>query len=636
VVFSTIDEIAEHQWRNGAVLHNLQTNTEIHLGAQLCCSGAELSSDSGQRAPRVANRGAKMLPPSNLQLPDVWSQERFTAALAELLIQQGQSDATSLDRGRRLADESGKRLDVVLSQLGLVSERALAEAKARLLRLDTVSPRDYPTTAILPDRLRLKFLHTSGALPIALDERTITIAMTDPLDQFAISAIGAVAQRDVEVRVAVPIDLEAAFNRLYGTQGFPSKPDDDGQSTNAAIEDDAERLKDQASEAPLIRLVNQLISRAVETRASDIHIDPFEDRLRIRYRYDGVLHEVEPPPRRLQPAIVSRIKIMAALDIAERRLPQDGRIKLAVRGHEIDLRVSTLPSLHGESVVLRILDRSAVDLDFAKLGLDADLREPLCRLLEQPNGIILVTGPTGSGKTTTLYTSLLHLNSADRNIVTVEDPIEYHLPGMTQIQVKPQIGLTFSTLLRSILRHDPDIIMIGEIRDLETAQIAVQSALTGHLVLSTLHTNSAAATIARLRDMGLEDYLLTATVKGILAQRLVRRLCVDCKRPVLASRELAERFALDPLSGAEPITVYEPGGCATCRGTGYAGRIAIAELLVPDHTTHRLILARAGHAEIQQAACASGMRTMYENGLHHVIAGTTSLSEVLRSIRLEN
>jgi general secretion pathway protein E len=581
---------------------------------------------------------ASILTLSKLELPDIWPPERFSTALGELLIQQGLLDATSLDRGRRLAGESGGRLDTVLSQLGLVSERALAETTARLLRLTIAAPLDYPAAAILPNRLRVKFLRKSGALPIALDERTITVAMADPLDRFAISSIGVVAERDVEVRVAVPIDLEAAFVRLYGTDEIPSHTGDDERvhSTNVAVEDDAERLKDLASEAPLIRLVNQLISRAVETRASDIHIDPFEDRLRIRYRYDGVLHEVEAPPRRLQPAIVSRIKIMAALDIAERRLPQDGRIKLAVRGHEIDLRVSTVPSLHGESVVLRILDRSAVDLDFAKLGMGADLCQPLCRLLEQPNGIILVTGPTGSGKTTTLYTSLLHLNSVDRNILTVEDPIEYHLPGITQIQVKPQIGLNFAILLRSILRHDPDIIMIGEIRDLETAQIAVQAALTGHLVLSTLHTNSAAATIARLRDMGLEDYLLTATVNGILAQRLVRRLCADCKRPVPASRELAERFGLDRLSSAGSLTICEPAGCPSCRGTGYAGRIAVAELLTPDQITHRLILSRAGHADIQRAACESGMQTMYENGLHHVIAGTTSLSEILRSIRLES
>ena len=478
-----------------------------------------------------------MLPPSKLQLPDIWPAERFTAALGHLLIQQGQLDAISLDRGLRLANESGGRLDRVLTQLGLVSERALAEATAKLLGLELAKSSDYPQAAILPDRLRLKFLRKSRAIPIGLEEQAIVIAMADPLDRFTITSIGLAAGRDVDIRIAVPIDLEAAFDRLYVEEEQGRGSIDDLVSfATVAVEDDAERLKDLASEAPLIRLVNQLISRAVETRASDIHIDPFENRLRVRYRYDGVLHEVEGPPRRLQPAVVSRIKIMAMLDIAERRLPQDGRIKLAVRGHEIDLRVSTIPSLHGESVVLRILDRSAVDLDFGKLGLGEDISRPLRHLLEIPNGIILVTGPTGSGKTTTLYTSLLHLNSVERNIVTVEDPIEYQLPGITQIQVKPQIGLNFATLLRSILRHDPDIIMIGEIRDLETAQIAVQAALTGHLVLSTLHTNSASATIARLRDMGLEDYLLTATVVGIVAQRLVRRLCADCKRPAVAFR----------------------------------------------------------------------------------------------------
>jgi general secretion pathway protein E len=296
----------------------------------------------------------------------------------------------------------------------------------------------------------------------------------------------------------------------------------------------------------------------------------------------------------------------------------------------VDLRVSTIPSLHGESVVLRILDRSAVSLDFDRLGLDGEVRERLLGQLQQPNGIILVTGPTGSGKTTTLYTSLTHLNSVDRNIVTVEDPVEYQLAGITQMQVKPQIGLNFASLLRAILRHDPDIIMIGEIRDLETAQIAVQAALTGHLVLSTLHTNSAASTIARLRDMGLEDYLLTATLNGIMAQRLIRRLCPSCKRPRDAGAELADRFGL---TGAE--TIYEPGGCANCRGTGFAGRIAVAELIVPDETTHRLILSRASHGEIEKAACAAGMKTMYENGLRQVLAGVTSLSEILRSIRLE-
>jgi len=567
---------------------------------------------------------------------DLWSPDAFAAALSEMLLKQGHLDSPSIERGRRVAAESGGRLDTVLTQLGLVSERTLAEATARLLELDLVPPGDYPERAILPDKLKLKFLRKARAIPLALSERTIVIAMADPLDRFAVSSIGIVAERDVEIRVAIPIDLEAAFDRLYGAEGLPGDGDmADHSSSTAVIEDDTERLKDLASEAPVIRLVNQLISHAVETHASDIHIDPFEDRLRVRYRFDGVLQEIEAPPRRLQAAVVSRIKIMAMLDIAERRLPQDGRIKLAVRGHDIDLRVSTLPSLHGESVVLRILDRSAVDLDFAKLGMAGDLRARLCRLFELPNGIVLVTGPTGSGKTTTLYTGLLHLNSVERNIVTVEDPIEYQLPGITQIQVKPQIGLSFAALLRSILRHDPDIVMIGEIRDLETAQIAVQAALTGHLVLSTVHTNSAASTIVRLRDMGLEDYLLTATVNGIVAQRLVRRLCASCKRQVRAAPEVMARFELNRFQSDGPLMLHEPVGCPACRGTGYSGRIAIAELLVPDESIHRLILSRAGHIQIQNAACETGMQTMHENGLKHALAGTTSLGEVLRSVRLE-
>jgi general secretion pathway protein E len=567
--------------------------------------------------------------------PDRWSPEAFADTLGALLIARGRLDQNSLDRARRLSADGGGRLDAVLTQLGLISDRVLCESFAELLALRVAVAADYPEDAIFPDRLRSKFLRKARALPIAIDDRTITVAMADPLDRFAVSAIGIASGRQVETLVALPIDLEAAFERLYSSQDSPGHDLDD-PGVSSAAEDDAERLKDLASEAPLIRLVNQLISQAVETRASDIHIEPFEDRLRIRYRYDGVLHEIEGPPRRLQLAVVSRIKIMAMLDIAERRLPQDGRIKIVVRGQEVDLRVSTMPSLHGESVVLRILDKSAVNLDFGKLGMEDDLRQRLGRLLDLPNGIILVTGPTGSGKTTTLYTALLQLNSIDRNIITVEDPIEYQLSGITQVQVKPLIGLNFASLLRAILRHDPDVIMIGEIRDLETAQIAVQASLTGHLVLSTLHTNSAAATIARLRDMGLEDYLLTATINGIMAQRLVRRLCAACKRPITAPSELIDRFALHRFSNDDPMILHEPVGCAACRGTGFVGRIAIAELLQPDDSIRQLILSRADHGAVQEAACAGGMRTMLENGLGQVVAGATALSEILRSIRFED
>lgn len=557
-------------------------------------------------------------------------------ALGALLLDRGLVDATGLDRARRVAAESETRFDLVLTQLGLVSERALAEALAAMTGTPLVGPDSYPAAPILADRLKPTFLRRARAVPIAEDENGVVLALVDPFDRFTVSAAAAALGRKVRIGVAVPIELEAALNRLYSDKTAASgdaKGDIEESGAPAeAAENDAERLRDLASEAPVIRLVNQLIARAVETRASDIHVEPFEDRLRIRYRHDGLLREVEAPSGRLQAAVVSRIKIMARLDIAERRLPQDGRIKLAVRGHEIDFRVSTIPSLHGESVVMRVLDRSSVEFDFGKLGLSETVRTPLLKTFEAPNGIVLVTGPTGSGKTTTLYTALLHLNAVTRKLVSVEDPVEYQLAGVDQFQVKPQIGLSFAALLRSILRHDPDVIMIGEIRDLETAEIAVQASLTGHLVLSTLHTNSATATVTRLRDMGVEDYLLAATLNGILAQRLVRRLCPHCKRPVDAAPELAVRFgaAIEP---HQPIRIYEAVGCAACNGTGYAGRVAIAEFLQMDDALRQLVLSRADQAAIQRAAAASGMRTLYESGIAEVLAGVTTLTEVFRSIR---
>ena len=554
------------------------------------------------------------------------------------LVDGGAIDRRTLDRARRVAAETGARLDQVLTQLGLVSDRGLAEALAQLIAAPLVGAADYPDAPLLHDRLKPKFLRRVRAMPIAATADRAIIAMADPLDIFARHAIAAAIGRPVAVAVAVPIELEAALERLYAElsdSGDTAEMLDEMVADAEPAEEDAERLKDLASEAPVIRLVNQLIARAVETHASDIHLEPFPDRLRIRYRYDGVLHEVEPPPARLQAAVISRIKIMARLDIAERRLPQDGRIKLTVRGHEIDFRVSSIPSLHGEKVVLRILDRTAVEFDYAKLGLPADIRQGIERALDLPNGMVLVTGPTGSGKTTTLYTGLLKLNTVARNVVTVEDPIEYQLTGINQIQVKPQIGLNFANLLRSILRQDPDVIMIGEIRDLETVQIAVQAALTGHLVLSTIHTNSAAATMTRLRDMGLEDYLMTATLKAVLAQRLVRRLCAVCKTPDPAPSALIERLGLERLAPAEAITLFHPKGCPACRGTGYRGRRAIAELLVPNRAIDRLIFEGADDAAIESAAVEQGMRPIFDNGLLAVIEGDTTIEEVVRCIRSE-
>ncbi len=561
------------------------------------------------------------------------------ARLGPALLDSGAVDQRTLERARRVASETSGRLDRVLTQLGLISERGLAEALAELVAAPIVRPADYPDTALFVDRLKPKFLRKAHALPIGESEGSAVLAMADPLDVFTRNAVAAAIGRPVAVAVAVPIELEAAFDRLYSESG---DGDGDGETSMDGVvadaepaEEDAERLKDLASEAPVIRLVNQMIARAVETHASDIHLEPFPDRLRVRYRYDGVLHEVEPPPPRLQAAIISRIKIMARLDIAERRLPQDGRIKLTVRGHEIDFRVSTIPALYGEKVVLRVLDRTAVEFDYAKLGLPDEIRAGLERSLDLPNGMVLVTGPTGSGKTTTLYTGLLRLNTVVRNVVTVEDPIEYQLTGINQIQVKPQIGLNFASLLRSILRQDPDVIMIGEIRDLETVQIAVQAALTGHLVLSTLHTNSAAATMTRLRDMGLEDYLMTATLKAVLAQRLVRRLCPSCKTAEPASAGIIERFGLDRLAPSPEIILHHPQGCPECRGTGFRGRRAIAELLVPNRAIDKLIFDGADDSAIERSAVEGGMRPIFDSGLLAVLEGDTTIEEVVRCIRSE-
>ena len=553
--------------------------------------------------------------------------------LADVVIELGQCDSRTVERGRRLAQENGQRLDAILLQLGLISERGLAEAYSILLALPVARAESYPPTPLLPARLTAKFLRQVRAVPLSHDLDTLVVAFADPLNRFVGKAIAAATGLKISAQVAVPLELEAALDRLYPAGSFRSADTDD--NAIKASSDDAERLKDLASEAPVIRLVNQIIGRAVETQASDIHFEPFEDELRVRFRYDGVLHEMDAPAPRLTAAITSRVKIMAALDIAERRLPQDGRIKLPIRGQEIDFRVSTIPSLHGETIVLRVLDRSAVSLEHDALGLPSAVVQRLDQALELPNGIVLVTGPTGSGKTTTLYTGLRGINSVARKIVTVEDPIEYQLRGINQIQVKPQIGLNFASLLRSILRQDPDVIMVGEIRDLETAQIAVQAALTGHLVLSTVHTNSAAATVTRLRDMGVEDYLLTAVLRGVLAQRLVRRLCLECREEAVAPSELVDRLQLDREGTGGPIRLWHAVGCPHCRNTGYRGRLAIAEFLQPDGAIERLIFARADHTEIERAAVAGGMRPLFMAGLDAALAGITTVEEVVRSIRAD-
>ena len=554
-----------------------------------------------------------------------------TEALLRVLVERNRLDTRAIERARRVAQETGQRTEAVLSQLGLVTDRDLADALAALFDAAITAPAGYPAAPVLPDRLTGRFLRHARAVPLAIDDGALRVALADPLDRFTPAAIAAATGYRVAIEVGVPVELEAALTRLYPDQ--PARgPEPEGL---AGPDEDAERLRDLASEAPVIRIVNQIIARAVETQASDIHIEPFEDRLRVRYRNDGSLQEAESPPPRMAAAIISRIKIMARLDIAQRQIPQDGRIQMAVRGQDIDFRVATIPTLHGETVVLRVLDRSTVRFDWDALGLAPAVVDRFLAALRLPNGIVLVSGPTGSGKTTTLYTGLLALNSIERKIVTIEDPIEYHLDGVVQSQVKPQINLDFASLLRANLRHNPDVIMVGEIRDGETAQIATQAALTGHLVLSTVHTNSAAATITRLRDMGLEDYLLTAVLRGVLAQRLVRRLCGSCKREADAPPALVERFGLDQRVGRRPITLWHPVGCPQCRDTGYHGRLAIAEFLTLDAGIERLIFARADHLEIERAAVAAGMVPIFDAGLDAALSGFTTLEDVIRSIRAE-
>jgi general secretion pathway protein E len=555
--------------------------------------------------------------------------------LGEILIERGKLDAAGLDRALRIQEDSGEKLGVLLVTLGVVAQRDVSEALADQLGLPLVEAASYPELPILEERVSARFLRESRALPLAEDESELALAMADPTDEYTVNAFEMVTGRKVRPQVAIPMELEAALERLYGAgkTALGQILGDVEQRDDLAFDADVQQLKDLASEAPVIRMVSLIITNALDTRASDIHIEPFENRLIVRYRIDGVLHEVESPPRRLSAAVISRIKIMANLDIAERRLPQDGRIRLRVQGKEIDLRVSTVPTMHGESVVMRILDKGGVALDFQRLGFEEDTLKKFLKVLLEPHGILLVTGPTGSGKTTTLYTALDRLNQPDVKILTVEDPVEYQMAGINQIQVKPQIDLTFANALRSIVRQDPDVIMIGEIRDLETAQIAVQSSLTGHLVLSTVHTNDAASTVNRLLDMGVEDYLLTSTVIGILAQRLVRTLCPACKASYIALPEVVAELGLHKFAPPGDITLYHAKGCKECAQTGFIGRISIMEMLPMSDPLRTHIMRHANSAELRAEAIKEGMVTMYEDGMRKALNGVTTFEEVLRVTR---
>ncbi len=548
------------------------------------------------------------------------------------LVARGRLKETDLVRGRRLREEdpASGSLVALLTRLGLVSEREMAEGVSELLKLPLLSAKEFPETPPANVQTSVRFLKHHHVCPIGETDDEVTLLVADPADAFPLQALQLATGRKVKLNIGLRSEIDDLIERYFGSGRsamgtiVENLTDDNNRS-----EDDIEHLRDLASEAPVIRLVNLVIQRAVEQRASDIHVEPFENRLKVRYRVDGVLHEVESPPAASTAAVISRIKIMAKLNIAERRLPQDGRIMIRVQGKELDLRVSTVPTAHGESVVMRILDREAIVFDFHSLGFTDQFLQKFVNVLELPHGIMLVTGPTGSGKTTTLYTALAKLNTPNVKIITVEDPVEYQIEGINQIQAKPSIGLDFSHALRSIVRQDPDIIMIGEMRDLETAKIAIQSALTGHLVLSTLHTNNAAGGITRMLDMGVEDYLLTSTINGILAQRLVRRLDRASAQAYEPLPEVIKEFNLENFTDERPIKLYKPGSSAA-NPTGYFGRTTIMEFLVMSDPIRRQIMQHAGMGDIEQQARTEGMRTMYEDGLVKAMQGHTTIEEILR------
>ena len=527
----------------------------------------------------------------------------------------------------------GRYLGKTLVDHGYIHADVLLETLSKELSLPFISLEEYPKTQLPIKELNISeaFLKEKTIFPIQIKDDTLTIAVFDPFDLHTIENLKISLGKNIKILLSTEETIAEAIETYYGagdsTMGrmVESIKDDENSFTDTDL--DTEHIRDMASEAPVIKLVNHIISKATEMGASDIHLEPFAEDLILRYRIDGILHNFEAPPKKLNSALCTRIKIMAKLDISERRLPQDGRIKLKVHGKDIDMRVSTLPTLYGESVVIRILDRGNLTVEVEKMGFPKQELEQFQKLIHKPYGKLLVTGPTGSGKTTTLYGALQNINTPDKKIITIEDPVEYQIRGINQIHVKPQIGLDFASGLRSIVRQDPDVIMVGEIRDAQTADVAIQAALTGHLVFSTVHTNDAAGAITRLLDMGVENYLISSALLGILAQRLVRVICRTCIEPIEVAPALIAEID-NP--GQDSIKAFHGKGCKECNHTGFRGRTGIYELLVVDETVRQLILTKATSQTIRESARKKGMTTLREDGWKKVAKGITTVEEVLR------
>jgi general secretion pathway protein E len=539
--------------------------------------------------------------------------------LGELLQARGLIGPEDLDKALELQKERGEKIGKILVDLGFVAQRDVLAALAEQLGLPLVAIDGPPPALPETEALAPRFLRQSRCLPVGLNENGLTLAMADPLDFETLAAVRGFTGMRVAPVLASEGEILEAIEKHYGQAGRTETEADFGDTAGT---EDLEHLRDMASEAPVIRMVNQTIASAVEKRASDIHIEPFEKTFRIRFRVDGVLYEQEPPPKEMKAALISRVKLMAKLNIAERRLPQDGRIKIKTLGREVDLRVSTLPTLYGESVVMRLLDRSAGEqfYDLRKLGFNDHMLQRMEFYTQLPHGIMFVTGPTGSGKSTTLYSALKRINGTERKIITIEDPVEYQMDGINQIHVNPQIGLTFASGLRHIVRQDPDVIMVGEVRDRETADVAIRSALTGHFVFSTLHTNDAPSAVTRLTDMGVENYLISSSVVSILAQRLVRKICAHCKQA--GPRRLTPE--------GEEIGTFRGGGCERCFGSGYAGRVGIFELMELNEELRKMITRNEDATVLTECARRHGMRTLREDGWMKVAEGVTTPEEVMR------
>jgi general secretion pathway protein E len=560
-------------------------------------------------------------------------------SLSDRLVERRLLSNEELDRVIKLQTEQQSPLTRLVVELGFLSEEDLLPVLRDHFDIPVMSLRDVPNTLLpleLPPGIG-DFFKLARMVPVMIEGAELVVATTDPLDVSRLHALELAAGMRVKPVLAREKEIAARIEALYSSTYAPDGNQESlaHQLEGIGDEEDVAHLRDMASEVPVIRLVNQMLVRALESRASDVHIEPFENQLKVRYRIDGILHEVESPPRQLKAAVISRLKILAQLNIAERRLPQDGRIKTRLAGKDVDLRIATVPTLYGESVVIRLLERGQIFTELDTLGFPPVPLAHFNEMILKPHGMILVTGPTGSGKTTTLYGALQKINDPGKKIITIEDPVEYQLSGVNQIHVKPQIGLTFANGLRSIVRQDPDVIMVGEIRDAETAEIAVQAALTGHLVFSTLHTNDAAGAISRLLEMGVQDYLLSSSLLGVLAQRLVRRLCPNCRKEIPFTDLDGVAAELNLRESSSLNTVWEAVGCNSCSGTGYLGRVGIFELLPVTSEICKVIVRRADAGTIRSLAVQQGMRLLREDGWDKVRQGVTTLAEVLRVTREE-